>query len=101
MLRDDSTIRHTVSFRLRPEADEDAFLARLGALAEIDGVADFQLMQDVGDKNAFSHGATMVFSDRAAYDAYDAHPDHQAFVTEVWVRDVEDFLEVDHQRLRS
>lgn len=99
MLRDDATIRHTVSFRLRPEADQDAFLGRLGALADIDGVQDFQLLVDVGDKNAFTHGATMVFADRAAYDAYDQHPDHQAFVADVWMRDVEDFLEVDHRRL--
>ena len=40
MLRDDATIRHTVSFRLRPEADQDAFLGRFGALADIDGVQD-------------------------------------------------------------
>ena len=99
MLRDDATIRHTVSFRLRPEADEDAFLDRLAALAAIDGVQDFQLLEDVGDKNDFSHGATMVFTDREAYDAYNEHPDHQAFVADVWMRDVEDFLEVDHQRL--
>ncbi|HKJ56901.1 MAG TPA: Dabb family protein [Nitriliruptoraceae bacterium] len=101
MLRDDATIRHTVSFRLRPEADRDAFLGRFGALADIDGVQDFQLLVDVGDKNDFTHGATMVFADQAAYDAYDQHPDHQAFVADVWMRDVADFLEVDHQRLGS
>lgn len=98
MLDTDDAIRHTVAFRLRPEADAADFVARLRALAVIDGVEDFQLLREVSPKNDFDHGLTMTFADQAAYDAYDAHPDHRAFVAEVWERDVADFLELDHQR---
>jgi hypothetical protein len=37
----------------------------------------------------------MVFADREAYAAYDAHPDHVAFVEGRWVPEVADFQEYD------
>ena len=40
----------------------------------------------------------MVFSDAIAYAAYDSHPDHQAFVHDVWLPNVAQFLELDYQR---
>lgn len=92
-----AAIRHTVTFRLRDDADADAFFDRLLALQTIEGVRDFELLHQVGSKNDFTHGLWMSFDDQGAYDAYDAHPDHQAFVGEVWERDVEDFLELDYQ----
>lgn len=94
----DQRIQHTVTFRLGDDADPDAFFDRLLALEAIDGVEDFHLLRQVGTKNDFTHGLTMTFADQAAYDAYDAHPDHQAFVAEVWARDVADFLELDYVR---
>lgn len=94
----DAAIRHTVSFRLHPDADEAAFVARLLALEDIDGVEEFELLDEVSPKNDFTHGLSMTFADRATYDGYNAHADHQAFVSEVWLRDVADFLELDYRR---
>lgn len=53
----------------------------------------------VGAKNDFTHGVTMAVADRPADDADDAHPGHQAFVAELWDRDVADFFELGHQLL--
>ena len=37
----------------------------------------------------------MSFADQAAYDAYDAHPDHRGFVAERWQSEVAEFAEQD------
>jgi hypothetical protein len=91
-------IQHTVTFRLNEAADVDAFFQRARALSSIKGVQDFEVLVQVGQKNDFSHGLTMNFVDRATYDAYNAHPDHQRFVNEVWLPNVADFLELDYVR---
>ncbi len=41
----------------------------------------------------------MEFVDRAAYDAYSAHPDHESFVNHRWVNEVADFMEIDSEAL--
>lgn len=91
-------VRHLVVFTLRhdeagPEAEH--FLDALRSLAAIDGVEDFQVVRQVGRKNDYRFAVTMDFASQAAYDAYDAHPDHQAFVRDRWAADVTDFLEID------
>jgi hypothetical protein len=37
----------------------------------------------------------MEFADSATYGAYNGHPDHVAFVTQLWESEVADFLEID------
>jgi hypothetical protein len=81
-----------------PEAD--AFLAALRSLAAIDGVEDFEVVRQVGLKNNYQLAVTMDFASRAAYDAYNAHPDHVAFVSDSWNADVDDFMEIDLAELR-
>jgi heme-degrading monooxygenase HmoA len=98
-----SRIRHLVVFTLRhvegsPEAE--AFLAALRSLAGIDGVEDFEVVRQVGPKNDYQLAVTMDFASRAAYDAYNAHPDHVAFVSDRWDADVADFMEIDLAELR-
>ena len=41
----------------------------------------------------------MEYVDRAAEDAYSAHPDHVSFVSERWDNEVTDFLELDSEAL--
>ena len=53
------------------------------------------MVAEVSPKNDYRHGVSMEFADRAAYAAYDAHPDHVAFVRDRWVPEVADFLEID------
>jgi len=92
-------IRHTVSFRLRHAAGspaERAFLDDADVLHAIPGVERFERLVQVNPKNEFAFGFFMEFADQAAYDAYDGHPTHRAFVAERWVQEVESFLEADY-----
>ena len=52
-------------------------------------------------KNSFSFGFSMEFADQSAYDAYNTHPIHVAFVRDRWAPEVEDFLELDYVPLRT
>jgi len=94
-------VRHTVSFALvHPEGsrEEADFLAAAARLAEVvPGVEAFEVLREVSPKNGFVHGLSMEFADRAAYEAYDAHPEHVAFVSERWDAEVTDFLEIDYE----
>jgi quinol monooxygenase YgiN len=95
-------IRHTVAFRLRHaagSAEEAAFLADALRLNEIPGVQNFERLKQVSDKSEFAFGFSMEFSDRAAYDVYNNHPVHTAFVAERWAREVEAAQETDYQPL--
>ncbi len=95
-------IRHTVVFRLKHpkgSAEEQAFLAAADVLATIPGVQKFEKLRQVSAKNAFAYGFSMEFADEAAYRGYNEHPQHVRFVEERWVPEVEDFLEIDYERL--
>ena len=94
------TIQHTVVFRMNADADADHFFSRARELAAIRGVTDFEVLRQVGHKSEFSHGLSMYFDDDAAYDTYLDHPDHLAFVNDVWLPNVADFLELDFVRDR-
>ncbi len=92
-------IRHTVVFRLRHPAGSPAeadFLAAAGVLARIPGVESFEQLRQVSPKNNFHFGFSMEFADQTAYDAYNSHPDHVAFVRDRWLPEVETFLEIDY-----
>ena len=92
-------IRHTVAFRLRHSpgsAEETDFLTAALVLAAIPGVERFEQLRQTSPKNDFAFGFSMEFADQAAYDAYNVHPAHTAFVAERWVPEVEDFLEIDY-----
>ena len=98
----DGRIRHGVVFTLKHaegSAEEADFLQANAALASIPGVEAFELMREVSPKNPYRFALTMEFVDRAAYDAYSAHPDHESFVNNRWVNEVSDFLELDSEAL--
>lgn len=92
-------IRHTVVFRLK-HADgspqERAFLQDAYELAKIPGVKNFEAMRQVGRKNNYRFGLSMDFADQRAYDGYNDHPAHVAFVRDRWVPEVAEFLEIDY-----
>lgn len=95
-------IRHTVSFTLRHPAGSDEegdFLAAARQLNGIPGVEAFEILAEVSPKNSFSFGISMEFADQAAYNGYNAHPDHVRFVEERWLKEVADFLEIDYAPL--
>jgi hypothetical protein len=95
-------IRHTVVFNLRHgrgSAEERKFLTDALVLARIPGVEAFEQLRQVSPKNSFSFGFSMEFDDQAAYDAYNVHPLHVAFVRDRWVPEVSDFMEIDYVKI--
>lgn len=89
-------IQHTVAFRLHDSADVSAFWSRVEGLATLGGVQRFQVLRQVGAKNEFTHALSMYFESQTEYDQYNNHPDHVAFVQDVWIPNVADFIELDY-----
>jgi hypothetical protein len=92
-------IRHTVAFRLkhpRGSAEEKSFLLAGKALADIPGVERFEQLGQVNPKNDYHFGYSMEFADQQAYQAYNDHPVHVAYVRDRWIPEVDAFLEIDY-----
>lgn len=95
-------IRHTVAFRLRHPKGSEAerqFLEDAKILAAIPGVEAFEQLRQVSPKNEYDFGFSMEFADGTAYQGYNDHPDHVAFVRNRWIPEVEAFLEIDYTHL--
>ena len=95
-------IRHTVVFTLKHEAGsakERAFLEAALVLQAIPGVGKFERLRQVSPKADYAFGFSMEFADQAAYDGYNSHPDHVAFVRDRWVPEVDRFQEIDYVAL--
>ena len=95
-------IRHTVVFRLKHAAGspaETAFLNDALVLTTIPGVEKFERLQQVSPKNDYRFGFSMEFKDKKAYEGYDRHPKHVAFVQDRWNREVDAFMEIDYEPL--
>ncbi|MFE4194412.1 Dabb family protein [Paenarthrobacter sp. NPDC056912] len=94
-----NAITHTVVFSLIHEpgsAEETEFLTTAEqTLAEIDGVKDFSVHRQVSAKSDMNWQFSMVFADQSAYDAYNAHAQHVAFVESRWQNEVAAFQEYD------
>jgi heme-degrading monooxygenase HmoA len=92
-------IRHTAVFRLKHAAGSAAehdFLAANRTLKTIFGVNAFELLRQVSPKNDFTFGISTEFADDAAYQGYNNHPAHVAFVRDRWVPEVAAFMEIDY-----
>jgi heme-degrading monooxygenase HmoA len=92
-------IRHTVAFRLKHPAhsvEEKNFMAEAGKLRVIPGIESFEVLAQVSAKNDFKFGLSMEFANQAAYQAYNDHPQHVAFVRDRWVPEVVAFMELDY-----
>jgi len=95
-------IIHTVAFKLKHLPDSEAegiFLEKARVLAAIEGVSNFGVYRQVSEKNPYDFNLAMEFTDQAAYDFYNQHPNHQDFVQNVWLPEVEDFLEADFVKM--
>ena len=91
-------IRHAALFRLTHaagSAQEASFLAALAELAAIPGVGHFEIAREISPKNDFAFAVSMIFTDAAAYAAYNQHPGHVAFVQGRWIPEVASFMEHD------
>ena len=95
-------IRHTAVFRLKHAAGSAAekdFVKALAKLKSINGVEKFEVLRQVSPKSEFKFGVSMEFGTQAAYDGYNAHPDHVAFVQQRWIPEVAAFTEIDYVAL--
>jgi hypothetical protein len=95
-------IRHTVVFTLKHplgSAAEKKFLEDALVLTQIPTVQKFERLKQVSAKNGYKFGFSMEFADQAAYDTYNDHPLHVAFVRDRWKAEVSDFMEIDYVRL--
>lgn len=95
-------IIHSVIFKLKhPKGSlkEKEFLAAAEKLSSIPGVENFQCLRQVSPKNEFEFGLSMEFANQPLYDQYSNHPEHIAFVQQRWMNEVEEFLEIDYQRM--
>lgn len=98
-----SSVQHTVVFRLihpRGSVAEETFLrdAR-AALTSIPGVEDFAIDRQISAKSSADFRFSMRFAGQAAYDAYNVHPTHVAFVASRWDTEVASFQEYDFRAL--
>ncbi|HLK28008.1 MAG TPA: Dabb family protein, partial [Puia sp.] len=92
-------IRHTVVFTLKHaegSREEKDFMEAALKLSSIEGVHHFECLRQISKKNAFTLGLSMKFETKKAYDEYNNHPEHLAFIENFWIRDVEDFMEIDY-----
>jgi len=73
-------IVHAVSFKYKAEttaAQRADHLAKLKGLADIDGIVDFKVGEDVvRSPRSYDTGLVVIFKDRAALDAYGTNPRH-------------------------
>ncbi|MCX2681582.1 Dabb family protein [Galbibacter sp. EGI 63066] len=93
------TITHTVFFKLKhPQGSEaeKVFIEKAVGLKSISTVMNMTCVKEVSKKNDFDWGLTMQFKNQADYDTYTKHPDHVAFVENIWLKEVEDFMEIDY-----
>jgi heme-degrading monooxygenase HmoA len=95
-----SRIRHSVIFKLKyakGSAEERDFFNAAKKLAAIPGVEKFECLKQVSEKNKFEFGISMEFASQQLYVQYSNHPEHTAFVQQRWLKEVEDFMEIDFE----
>ena len=94
-------IKHSVIFKLKhsPDSAETTnFWNAAKKLSNISGVRNFECLKQTSPKNRFEYGLSMEFDDQKAYDFYSNHSEHVHFIQQFWVKDVEDFLEIDYEK---
>lgn len=92
-------IRHMVIFSLKHDQNspetEKFLLESQAILSAIPSVENFEVLNQISQKNEYNFGFSMEFSNKAGYDAYNAHPDHVEYVKQRWVKEVSRFMEID------
>ena len=100
---DADRIRHTVIFKLtckKGSVEEQDFFNAAKLLANINGVEKFECLEQISKQNKYEYGLSMEFSSQDLYDRYTNHPDHISFVKNKWLKEVDDFMEIDYLVLK-
>ena len=91
---------HIVCFKYKPEvaiATRNEHRVRLRALADIDGIVDLKVGEDVvRSARSYDTGLVITFRDRAALDAYAKNPRHVP-VAQLGVANCESIVSVDFE----
>jgi hypothetical protein len=93
-------ILHSVLLKLKyakGTADEKQFFLGVDHLSGIPGVQNLQWYRQTNKKNSFDFGITMEFKSHKTYEGYNKHPKHLAFIEDLWIPGVEEFLEIDYE----
>ena len=96
------SIRHAGIFNFKPtvsESQKHEFFVAQKALEEIEGVEKMEVSRQTSTKNKFKYGFSMEFASNEIYQAYSIHPQHDAFVKDFFIPLVEDFMEIDTEKL--
>jgi len=97
----ETQIQHGVIFSLKYEKGSAETIKFLEdgrrILSSIPTVKNFQVFDQVSQKNDFQYGFTMVFNSLEDYVTYNEHPLHIDFVENRWMKEVEKFLEIDFE----
>jgi hypothetical protein len=96
------SIRHAGIFNFKPtvsESQKHEFFVALKALEDINGVEKMEVSRQTSTKNKFKYGFSMEFASTEIYQAYSIHPQHDAFVKDFFIPLVEDFMEIDTEKL--
>jgi hypothetical protein len=96
------SIRHAGIFNFKAtvsESQKHAFFVALKALEEISGVEKMEVSRQTSSKNKFKYEFSMEFASNEIYQAYSIHPQHDAFVQDFFIPLVEDFMEIDTEKL--
>lgn len=97
-------IRHTVVFKLKHlknSKEEADFLEAASKLSQISGVKNFECLRQISKKNDFDFGLSMEFDNQQTYDEYANHAEHVSFVQNVWLKEVENFMEIDYEGIKK
>ena len=94
-----SRIKHMVLFNLKSELSKEQvnvfFNQSLSILTKIDGVNNFISFDQISKKNDFKYGFSMEFDSQDSYDYYSNHQMHTDYVKNIWLTNVDTFLEID------
>lgn len=92
-------ITHSVAFKLKWDKDSDeekAFIRKsVELLSPIPNVQEFNVNRQFSPKNPYNFEFTMGFNSQQEYDNYSNNPIHLKYVKEIWLSEVEKFLEKD------
>lgn len=97
-------IKHSVVFSLKyPKGSEEekVFLSEVEKLRSIVGVENFQCLHQISKKSPFQYGIFMEFTSHKVYENYNNHPKHVAFVKNYWMKYVNDFMELDFEKIQN
>jgi hypothetical protein len=96
-------IRHSVILKLKDKIsgeEKQAFFDAIDKLALIPNVQKFEVLKQISTKNKFEYGISMEFDNQEQYDIYSNHAEHVAFIQNFWMKSVEDFLEIDYEKIK-